>query len=518
MISKNLEQVWDQLRGKRSQTRDFLEEVRINKFRGIKNLRVPFSFPVSVIAGPNATGKSTVLFVAACAYNVPESGPKDFVPSTFFPNLSTKTTELSDQSDPVVFEYYYLSEGQRMAMNWSRHKSWGRSYQNQKNVRQPQRKTYIRTLANLTNPSEVRSVLQLGKKNFTSYEITSDLISLAQRILTIRYDKLQVLSLGEKSLLFVNRTEGRQGSYSEFHMSAGERAILRLSMALSKLENALVLIDEIEAGLHPFTQQILMLELQRLALRNNLQIILTSHSPVILESVPVEGRIFLERSAEDVTVMPAYRDIFQKALYGQSIEKLSILCEDEEAEAILNGVMDVINIKFNLRPDDYIIGRDTGKHQFEAHIEALSKFQKLDSFLFALDGDSRDLESKLKAKGIEKGFPVQPLFLPSDTAPEIWAWNVIKTNLQDYSQIFGLDAAALDQAIKEIDQMYESAADKPSNIAKNKFVSLGERLRRGVELIFRTIARTEAEANRGEMSTFLLELESLVNLWRSRRV
>ena len=78
-------------------------------------------------------------------------------------------------------------------------------------------------------------------------------------------------------------------------MAAGERAILRLSKEITQLDGALVLIDEVEAGLHPWVQQLLMVHLQQLALRNDLQIIVTSHSPVVLESVPSNGRIFLDR-------------------------------------------------------------------------------------------------------------------------------------------------------------------------------------------------------------------------------
>jgi len=61
----------------------------------------------------------------------------------------------------------------------------------------------------------------------------------------------------------LENTEDR--NYSEFHMASGERAVLRLSIDISNLENALVLIDEVEAGLHPNIQRLLMLELQRLA-------------------------------------------------------------------------------------------------------------------------------------------------------------------------------------------------------------------------------------------------------------
>jgi hypothetical protein len=77
----------------------------------------------------------------------------------------------------------------------------------------------------------------------------------------------------------------------------------------------------------------------RLALRNNLQIIVTSHSPVVLESVPPEGRVFLERTANNVVVQPPYRDIFQRAFYGRPQDRLSVLCEDSVAEALILGVL-----------------------------------------------------------------------------------------------------------------------------------------------------------------------------------
>ncbi|SAY38604.1 AAA family ATPase [Candidatus Synechococcus spongiarum] len=77
-------------------------------------------------------------------------------------------------------------------------------------------------------------------------------------------------------------------------MSADERAVLRLSQDIAQLKGALIPIDELEAELHPWVQQLLMAQLQQLALRNDLQVIVTAHSPVVLDSVPRNGRIFLE--------------------------------------------------------------------------------------------------------------------------------------------------------------------------------------------------------------------------------
>jgi hypothetical protein len=51
MIQKNFEQVWNQLRGKGNVQSDFLTNITITNFRGIRDLSGMFRFPVSVLAG-----------------------------------------------------------------------------------------------------------------------------------------------------------------------------------------------------------------------------------------------------------------------------------------------------------------------------------------------------------------------------------------------------------------------------------------------------------------------------------
>ena len=145
----------------------------------------------------------------------------------------------------------YLHHGDHVAMAWRRGKSWNRSYLGRPNASQPERALYLRTLANLTNPSEVRGILQLARKEFGATEITPDLLLFADRILGSHYRKLSVIHAGARDLLFADGRSGGPSNYSEFHMSSGERAILRLSKDLSQLRGALVLIDELEVGLHP---------------------------------------------------------------------------------------------------------------------------------------------------------------------------------------------------------------------------------------------------------------------------
>ena len=516
LIDRQLHKVWDALRASGTQRGDFLHEVRIRNLRGIRELSVPFGYPVCVLAGPNGCGKSTVLFACACAYRIPGQGSRKFAPGILFPQFTDRLEgTLSDADERTELEYYYLHGGERLSMAWRRGKSWNRSFMGRTGTRQPERELYLRTLANLTNPSAIRGVIQLMRKQYRSEHLSSDLLIFAHRILRQRYQRLSVISAQARDLLFAE-IEGRGTlRYSEFHMSSGERTILRISKDISRLESALVLIDEVDTGLHPYTQQQLMLELQRIALRQRLQVIVASHSPVILDSVPPEGRVFLERDdlTAEVRLMPPYRDIFQKSLYGQSRDQISILCEDEVAEGVLLGVLDVLQPRLGLRPEDFMIGRNTGRDEYPSHIRALGKFRKLKDFVFVLDGDSRDMEDRIKAIAEEYGHSVQPLFLPGTAPPEDWIWNVLQRNAQDYAEWLGLDPLDMERQMREIARMLEGAVQR-RHPAKANLEAFASEIGRSPSEIGRIVGRHETERRGEGIAELLVQLKEQINAWR----
>ena len=514
LIAKQLKEVWDALRADSLQRADALRAIRVKHLRGVRDLRVSFQYPVSVLAGPNGCGKSTVLFACACAYRDPARGSREFVPSSLFPNfVDPHRGTLSDTVDHTELEFDYVHGGENYAMAWKRGRSWNRSFMGRKGGRQPERALYLRTLANLTNPSEVRGLLQLARKPFQTEELTPDLLILAHRVLPRRYRNLSVISAQTRTLLFAKVEGDLSASYSEFHMSSGERAILRISKDVSGLEGALVLIDEIEVGLHPYTQQQAMLELQRIALRKKLQVVVASHSSVVLDSVPPEARIFLDRDAStaEVRVMPVFRDIFQKALYGQTRDQLSVLCEDAVAEAIIRGVLDVLNPEMELRHDDVVVGRNTGRDDFPGHVRTLGTVDRLRDFLLVLDGDSRHLEAAIK--GAADGHGVRLLFLPGEEPPERWIWDALEQHVDDYAEPLGLAAVDLTAHLREIDQLMEGAVRR-RDVAKDAMFALAEALNRTAEDVARVVARIETQAKRGDMTRFRIELGEQINAWR----
>ena len=516
LITKQLREAWDALRANHAEWDCHLEEVRIKRLRGIEDLRVPFTYPVSVLAGPNGCGKSTVLFACATAYHVPGRNVRDFAPTTLFPNFNDRLQgRLSDQLDRTELAFSYLHEGERRAMAWRRGKSWNRSYMGRKGGKQPTRQLYLRTLANLTNPSEVRGVLQIMRKQYEAEPLTSDLLLFARRILRHRYDDVSLIRARAKDILFAEAAGRSSVRYSEFHMSSGERAILRISKDIAGLRNALVLIDEVDTGLHPYTQQQVMLELQRIALRQQLQVIVASHSPVVLDSVPPEGRKFLDRddATNDVRLMPAHKDIFQKSLYGQSREKLSILCEDAVAEGFILGVLDVMPPRLGLRHEDFVIGRNTGSAEFPSHVRMLGKFGKLSDFIFVLDGDAKSVGPKMQQAAKAYDELVEPLFLPGKKSPEQWIWKRLRKNPKRFAKLLGQPAEDMKRLMLEIEQTMEGAV-KGRDLHKSLLEALAEEVQRDSADIGRIVGRHDVEANHPEMMGFLGELEEQIDAWR----
>jgi len=515
MIERRLRSLWEQLQGKKRHFPHFLAEIRLDGIRGIRDLRVRFDYPVSVIAGGNSSGKSTVLFAAACAYRVPGAGVRDFVPSTLFPDYRPQHGLRQDIKKKITLEFEYLTPHGRQYMRWQRSKGWNRSFGGRRGARQPERGVYLRTLRNLTDPAEVRGVLGMSRSAAPPDEnpLTASQVEFAHQMLPFRYSEVTRLLSGKKSLLFAEQKRGT--SYSELHMGAGERAILRLSQDLAQLKGALVLIDEVETGLHPWVQQLLLLQLQQLALRNDLQILVTSHSPVVLDSVPALGRIILERDSEGRVSSPApWRDLIQDALYGRTRDTINLLCEDDAAEGILMGVLDHVLQRQRIRHDAVRIGRNTGASEFATHAAAFRKFGQIDNFVFVLDGDKREGDVRNRIR-IAAGQDVPVLFLPGSVAPEIWVWSRLCANDEALSEGLSLDPASLREQIERRDAVFSSASDSESEIAKQKLVGLAEWLGRDVPELCRVVGGSEAQSARSESQRLVGSPDDALLAWRA---
>ena len=70
--------------------------------------------------------------------------------------------------------------------------------------------------------------------------------------------------------------------------------------------------------------------------------------------------------------------------------------------------------------------------------------------------------------------------------------------------------------LRQHDQLFDNAADKPTDIMKNKYHSFCEFLRRQDTELMRVIARKEAERESTDMNVFMAEFEIQLRNWQAR--
>lgn len=260
-----------------------LEWLEVTGLRGWTGQRIEFSFPIVAIVGENGSGKSTLLQAAASVYG-PETGDKALFASDFFPNTAW------DKVEGASIKFGYL-EG-------ADHKEGS--------VRKPTTKW----LGNVDRPSRRVRYVDLSRIQPISARVGyAKIAKTAHREVGARpFDALQVQRLSAvmgrpydgarmaTSDIDENRTIPiitKDGiAYSGFHQGSGETTVAEL-LQIDLPRYGLVLIDEIESSLHPRAQRRLIRDLAEHCREREVQVILTTHSPYVLEELPPSARNYI---------------------------------------------------------------------------------------------------------------------------------------------------------------------------------------------------------------------------------
>jgi len=167
-----------------------------------------------------------------------------------------------------------------------------------------------------------------------SKRIISDKIrNYASSILNCQYKEIAFQSItdGEKNKE-VGLVQKYNNVYSENHMGFGEgRLLYFIDMLENKPDKSLFIIEEPEISLHEDAQYKFVKYLMDVCNRKHHQIILTTHSSIIINALPPEGRKLILRDVyQEVKVLDRVSGNRVKSILSDGNSKTLTICVEDE--------------------------------------------------------------------------------------------------------------------------------------------------------------------------------------------
>ncbi|MBZ9980347.1 MULTISPECIES: AAA family ATPase [unclassified Mesorhizobium] len=310
----------------------FLQMVSINGLRGWTGQSVEFNFPVVAVVGENGSGKSTLLKAATCVYDQ-ENKDKKFYPSAFF--VDTHWDAIKGVSLTYRVKRGHNIDSFRVSKPTKR---W-RDPENP-----PKRNVYLldvsRTLP-LDASAGYAKIARSAAAEIESDEIDDEFRQRLSHVLGRTYQKARFATSDVDARRQVGLLQREWGEVSQSHQGAGEDATLDLFRILQNVpNNALLVIDEVEASLHPRAQRRLTRFLLWLARQRRVQIILSTHSPYVLEELPQEARVLLLPGPQGLSVVYGASPEFAMSRLDDEVHPdVHIFVEDRNAEIWLREIL-----------------------------------------------------------------------------------------------------------------------------------------------------------------------------------
>jgi predicted ATPase len=406
----------------------FLEMIEIEGLRGFTGQAINFKFPIVAIVGENGTGKSTILKVAACAYEN-KSSEGTYYPSTFF--RQTHWDKIQNVS--LSFRVKQGNETHTFKIN-KPSKRW--SLPTKRYKRHVLIQDISRTLP-LDATAGYAKIARSTAGEISTDSISDDFTKRLSHILSRNYSNARFVKPDIDQKKAVGLLTREFGEISQFHQGAGEDATLDLFRVLQGIpQYSLLIVDEVEASLHPKAQRFLVRFLLWLCRQKKIQVILSTHSPYILEELPKEARILLLPGKSELNILYGISSEFAMSRLDDKVHpELNIFVEDKEAEIWLREIIASKDDGAEILQRIKIIA--VGPSNVVKMLGELANKDKLPQKSFGIiDGDKEAGEGCIS--------------LPGEEAPEIVVYNDLKdANWLHLSERFGIGAGSLFNYLEE---------------------------------------------------------------------
>lgn len=285
-----------------------LKKLVIKKFRALNNVEIEFGTHVTVICGKNGTSKSSILGIAAQIFSFEKDYSKDenlkfqTIVGSNFKSLPAEHFRFSDTYDvpgsldvAVELQDGYYNCNATAELELSR-RIIARGIVARPVVRKNTTAEKGKESRNFTHPVIFLSLKRLQPISTREYKVRDfDYLNAhKQKFINLNNELLNKASSSATGTGgSINSAVAHSESYDQDSVSAGEDNAGQIVLALmsfrklkeeySDYKGGLLLIDEADAGLFPAAQTKLIEILERECTELNLQVVMTSHSPTMIE-------------------------------------------------------------------------------------------------------------------------------------------------------------------------------------------------------------------------------------------
>lgn len=287
-------------------------------FRKLANLKIEFADRLTLIAGHNGIGKSTIQGLVANTFGVSRGGPKSYFGEPFYANIErivylaleevTATQQDSAAAPIVVADVGGITVRKRCAMThrseWKRARVVPRTIDKADNDPIGQdAKVPLPTI--FLGIKRLASVGEADEKEVESREITmhnEDKQLMVDFVHSVILGSQVNTNVTHQSIKGAKKKTVQPGyeNHDAFAVSIGQDSLASIATALASFNllmrdqgdayrGGLLVIDELDVGFHPHAIDRLVTALKRHAKQLSLQIIATTHSPRLIQAIHSEG-------------------------------------------------------------------------------------------------------------------------------------------------------------------------------------------------------------------------------------
>lgn len=411
----------------------FFKKVKLDVFRHIRNLELRFVHPISIISGSNRSGKTSVLMTIACShYNFDRKDVANGAWGRATWSHLVRFTNHDVQTEDWEYHIEYR-EGTQPKSNrgYRKHvtKKWGGAGKKEKQIGKPTaghpdggRHVCLIDL-NRINPGRHLTSSAYNKARRAAVVVMANQQAINEYLSYILETGYSIDKLAEAADNNVYKfCAGGVCNYSSFNTASGEDVLVNLlGQILHMPDYSLILIDELEVGLHPKIQRRLMDVLFIISQKQHKQFVITSHSYAVIDSVPQESRLFIRNNGgnyEAKAGLSTYETLTR--MDSEAFPVTMVYVEDEESKKIVDNSISEVNAAnpgFARLIKPVVVGSANDTYNYFKTRQRLGDIEKLFSKAACiLDGDMRQ---KRDGSGNLK-YPEEPrlFFHYSNDAPE----------------------------------------------------------------------------------------------------